>query len=96
MAIVDLCSIEWNYALMAGMKTVLAMCGLKDLQERDILKLYEMCRGQQIKYPRHAYINFPEEIRHFVKYVADGGNVMIGNRHTLWKWLDKLYKQLLS
>lgn len=87
---------ELTYSLMAGMKTILAMCGLKDLQERDILKLYEMCRGQQIKYPRHAYINFPEEIRHFIKYVADGGNIMIGNRHTMWKWLNKLYKQLLS
>lgn len=27
---------------------------------------------------------------------VEAGNVMIGNRHTLWKWLDKLYKQLLS
>lgn len=96
MAIVDLCSTEWNYALMAGMKTVLAMCGLKDLQERNILKLYEMCRGQQIKYPRQAYIEFPDELRHLIKYVAEGNNVMIGNRHLLWKWLGKLYKQLLS
>ena len=87
---------EWTYSLMAGMKTVLAMCGLKDLQERDILKLYEMCRGQQIKYPRQAYIEFPDELRHLIKYVAEGNNVMIGNRHLLWKWLGKLYKQLLS
>ena len=72
------------------------MCGLKDLQERDILKLYEMCRGQQIKYPRQAYIEFPDELRHLIKYVAEGNNVMIGNRHLLWKWLGKLYKQLLS
>ena len=50
MAIVDLCSTEWNYALMSGLKTILTMAGAEDLSENDIPALWSKARGAKLVY----------------------------------------------
>ena len=59
MAIVDLCSTEWNYALMSGLKTILTMAGAEDLSENDIPALWSKARGAKTCTPhREVYLHY--------------------------------------
>ncbi|WP_287846868.1 hypothetical protein [Clostridium sp.] len=81
---------------MSGLKTALTMSGIEDLSENDIPTLYNMCKKQRFMHPPKACIHIPSDVRNLLKRVYDGSNVKVSDRKTLWGWLDKLYKQLLS
>ena len=96
MAIVDLCSTEWNYALMSGLKTILTMAGAEDLSDNDIPALWSKARGTKLIRPiaRYVYITIPT--RELVERVAGGSGVKVHDRQKLWNWLHQLTKMAMG
>lgn len=94
MAIVDLCSTEWNYALMSGLKTILTMAGAEDLSENDIPALWSKARGAKLVRPIERYIYITSQACELVEKVYEGSNVKVGDRQKLWHWLNQLSKQV--
>lgn len=94
MAIVDLCSTEWNYALMSGLKTILTMAGVEDLSENDIPALWAKARGAKLVRPIERDVYIPTDIRELANRVSEGSNVKVGDLSKLRHWLNRLSKQV--
>lgn len=94
MAIVDLCSTEWNYALMSGLKTILTMAGAEDLSDNDIPALWSKARGAKFVRPIERYIYITSQALELVEKAHEGSNVKVGDRQKLWHWLGQLSKQV--
>lgn len=81
---------------MAGLKTILTMAGVEDLSENDIPVLWAKARGAKLVRPIERYVYIPTDIRELVSKVSEGSNVKVGDRSKLWRWLNRLSKQVVG
>lgn len=94
MAIVDLCSTEWNYSAYVWSEDYLTMAGAEDLSDNDIPALWSKARDAKLVRPIERYIYITSQARELVEKVCNGSNVKVGDRQKLWHWLNQLSKQV--